>query len=60
MQHVIKEVNGTATYPTLTRTNYGEWTSMMKVMLQARVLWDAIEYGDTRLQEDMMALEAIL
>lgn len=32
----------------------------MKVMLQARGLWDAIERGDVNLQEDRMGLEAIL
>lgn len=33
---------------------------MMKVMLQARGLWNVVETGDVQLQEDQMALEAIL
>jgi hypothetical protein len=33
---------------------------MMKVMLQARGLWDAVEYGDADFREDRTALEAIL
>lgn len=60
VQRVVKEVGGSAAYPTLTRTNYGDWSLMMKVMLQARGLWDAVETGGAELQEDRMALEAIL
>lgn len=32
----------------------------MKVMLQARGLWDAVEHGDADFQEDRTVLEAIL
>jgi hypothetical protein len=32
----------------------------MKVMLQARNLWGAIEYGDCDLQEDCMAREVLI
>ena len=59
VERVVKEV-GSGKYPTLTRTNYAEWSLLMKVMLQARGLWDAIEYGAANFQEDRMALEAIL
>ena len=30
----VREVSGTS-WPTLTRTNYGEWTATMKVKLRA-------------------------
>ena len=33
----VREVNGTS-WPTLTRTNYGEWSVTMKVKLRARQL----------------------
>ena len=33
----VREVSGTS-WPTLTRTNYGEWTVTMKVKLRARRL----------------------
>lgn len=46
MQRTVREVGGAAAFPTLTRTNYIEWSLLMKVMLQARDLWDAVEYGD--------------
>jgi hypothetical protein len=55
---VVKESGG-AKYPTLTRSNYTHWSLVMKVMLQARNLWDAIEYGDCDLQEDCMAREVL-
>jgi hypothetical protein len=35
---MTKEVGGPANYPMLTKTNYGDWALMMKVMLQARGL----------------------
>ena len=33
--HMVREVSGTS-WPTLTRTNYGEWSVTMKVKLRAR------------------------
>ena len=59
VERVVKEVGG-GNYPTLTRTNYTEWSLLMKVKLQARGIWDAIELGADDYQEDRMALEAIL
>ena len=32
---MVREVSGTS-WPTLTRTNYGEWSVTMKVKLRAR------------------------
>nr|CAH67708.1 H0512B01.3 [Oryza sativa] len=60
VQRTIREVGGAAAFPTLTRTNYTEWSLLMKVMLQARGLWDAVENGECDEQEDRMAMEAIL
>ena len=54
----VREVSSTS-WPTLTRTNYGEWVVTMKVKLRARRLWNAIDKG-TDNEEDMSALEAIL
>jgi hypothetical protein len=55
----VKELSG-AKYSTLTRSNYTHWSLVMKVMLQARNLWDAIEYGDCDFQEDCMAREVLI
>ena len=59
VERVVKEVGG-GNYLKLTRTNYTEWSLLMKVKLQARGIWDAIELGASDYQEDRMALEAIL
>ena len=55
----VREVSGT-TWPTLTRTNYGEWSVTMKVKLRARRLWNAVDKGTDVEEDDMSALEAIL
>ena len=55
----VREVNGTS-WPTLTRTNYGEWSVTMKVKLRARWLWNDVDKGTDNKEDDMSALEAIL
>ncbi|WVZ84977.1 hypothetical protein U9M48_031942 [Paspalum notatum var. saurae] len=55
----VREVGGTQ-FPLLTRTNYGEWATVMKVMLKARGLWRVVQDGTDDEQEDQMAMEAIL
>ena len=44
----------------LTKTNYHEWSLLMKVKMQARQLWDAIEYGDLPYHDDRRVLAAII
>ena len=56
---MVWEISG-ASWPTLTRTNYGEWAVTMKVKLRARWLWNAIDKGTDNEEDDMSALEAIL
>lgn len=51
IQRVIHEVGGGPSYPMLTKTNYSNWTSLMKVKLKARVLWTAVE-ASVNPQED--------
>ena len=55
----VREVSGTS-WPTLTRTNYGEWSVTMKVKLRARRLWNAVDKGTDNEEDDMSALEAII
>jgi len=59
VQRVVKEASSTP-YPQLTRTNYEDWSLLMRVKLEARGLWDAVEHGDADRQEDRMAVDAIL
>ena len=56
---MVREVSGTS-WPTLTCTNYGEWSVTMKVKLRARRLWNAVDKGTDNKKDDMSALEAIL
>ena len=44
----------------LTRTNYVEWSIVMKVHLQAARLWEAVEMGDADHPDDRAALGIIL
>jgi hypothetical protein len=43
IDRVIKEASVSIQYPTLTRTNYNEWSLLMRVNLQAQGLWYAVE-----------------
>jgi hypothetical protein len=52
-QRVVREIGiGPANWPLLTKMNYTEWTLIMKIKLQARNLWEAIEPREVTLQED--------
>jgi len=46
-------------WPMLTRSNYYEWSLLMKVKLQARFLRDAIKYDGVDYEQDRRALEAL-
>ena len=59
VQRVVKDVGGTP-YPQLTRNNYEDRSLLMKVKMEARGLWDAVEHGDAGRQDDPMAADAIL
>jgi hypothetical protein len=41
------------------RNNYHEWSLRMQLKMQARHLWDAIEYDDVDYDDDRAALDAI-
>jgi hypothetical protein len=49
-QRVVREIGvGPANWPLLTKTNCTEWALIMKIKLQARNFWEAIELGDVTL-----------
>jgi hypothetical protein len=60
VQCVIKESGGSTPWLMLTKTDYNNWSLLMKVKLQARQLWDAVEFGDVDFHEDRKALDALL
>jgi hypothetical protein len=43
----------------LTKTNYYDWAALMRIMRQARGMWDAVIVGTTDYTEDRLALEVI-
>jgi hypothetical protein len=49
-------------YPTLIRTNYNEWSLLLKVNMYAQGLWHAIEPEEEIVEyhEDRLVLAAIL
>ena len=62
IQCVVKEGwGGPANYPVLTKTNYNDWAFLMKIKLEAKCLWDAIEPSGVAIEHhvDRMALDAI-
>jgi hypothetical protein len=61
IERVVEKVapTGPANYPILTKMNYNDWSFLMKIKLEARSLWAAVDKGDAKFQVDRMALNAI-
>ncbi|KAB8116077.1 hypothetical protein EE612_057033 [Oryza sativa] len=61
IHRVVKDGGGPVNYPLLTKTNCNDWALLMKIKLQARNLWSAIEPDgvEVAFHEDRMALDAI-
>jgi hypothetical protein len=59
VERVVRDSSSTGNWPQLTKTNYNEWSLHMKLKLQARDLWDVIEFGDGDYRDDRTALDAI-
>ena len=59
IERVIREGSSSGNWPQLTKTNYHEWSLRMRLKLQARHLWDAIEFDDAEYDNDRSALDAI-
>jgi hypothetical protein len=55
---MVREVSGQ--FPLLTKTNYSDWSAMMRIMLRARGLWAAVKEGANDEVENHMAMEALL
>jgi hypothetical protein len=61
VERVVEKVAsvGPVNYPLLTKTNHNDWALLMKIKLEARLLWAAVDPGDVDFQVDRMALDAI-
>jgi hypothetical protein len=63
VERVIKEASRSVQYPMLTRTNYNEWSLLMRVNLQAQGLWQAVELEEEvviEYHDDRLAFTVIL
>ena len=59
IERIIREGGGSGNWPQLTKTNYNEWSLRMKLKMQARCLWEAVEFDDVEFDDDRNALDAI-
>jgi hypothetical protein len=59
VERVIRDSGSTSSCPQLTKMNYNEWSLRMKFKLQARELWDVVEFGDDDYRDDRTTLDAI-
>ena len=51
-QMVYRDSGAGAPWPMLTKSNYHEWSLLMKVKLEARHLWNAVHLGGVRYEDD--------
>jgi hypothetical protein len=42
IQAIVRDVGPDGGWPTLTKTNYVEWVTVMRVRLQVRHIWEAV------------------
>jgi hypothetical protein len=52
IQAIVRDVGPGGGWPTLTKTNYVEWATVMRVRLQVRHMWEAVRYSDVDYYED--------
>jgi hypothetical protein len=60
IQAIIRDVGPSGGWSTLTKTNYVEWTAVMRIRLQVRHMWEAVQYGDVDYYEDQRALDSLI
>jgi hypothetical protein len=60
IQAIVRDVGPSGGWPTLAKTNYVKWATVMRVRLQVRHLWEAARYSDIDYYEDQWALDAII
>jgi hypothetical protein len=57
---IVREVGPSGGWPTLTKTNYVEWTAVMRVRLQVQHMWKVVQYDDVDYYKDRWALDALI
>jgi hypothetical protein len=56
---VTKETSSSGPFPSHTKTNYHDWVTLMRVMLQAWGLWLIVSVGTTDYTKERMVLEVL-
>jgi hypothetical protein len=59
-QAIVRDIGHGGGWPTLTKTNYIEWAAVMRVRLQVRQMWEAVQHGDVDYHEDRRELDALI
>jgi hypothetical protein len=61
VEQVVEKVvsAGPTNYPLLTKTNCIQWALLMRIKLEARELWAAVDPGSAKFRVDWMTLDAI-
>jgi hypothetical protein len=57
---IVRDVGSGDGWPTLTKTNYVEWATVMRVRLQVRHMWEAVRYDNVDYYEDRRTLDALI
>jgi hypothetical protein len=60
IQAIVRDVGPGGGWSILTKTNYVEWATVMRVRLQVRHMWEALRYGNDDYYEDRRALDALI
>jgi hypothetical protein len=60
IQAITRDVGPGGRWPTLTKTNYVEWATVMRVQHQVRHMWEAVQYGDVDYYKDRWAVDALI
>jgi hypothetical protein len=61
IERVVEKVASAdpANYPILTKSNYDQWSLLMRIKMEAWGLWAAVDPDSVEFQVDRMALDAI-
>jgi hypothetical protein len=60
IQAIVRDVGPGGGWRTLTKTNYVEWATVMRVRLLVRHMWEAVRYGDVDYYEDRRTLDVFI
>lgn len=60
MERAWNQASGNLVWPTLSRSNYQEWSAHVQCNLEAMYLWDAVESDKVERRRDRLALGAMI